>query len=1151
MNCIGLVFSALKGIQMLFYESVVYGLSWRKIALIFQYNYLILLLIDISYFRFLILLSGDVQLNPGPCNNSFQSFSFLHWNLNSISSNNFAKLSSLMSLNSLHKYDFIGLSETFLNSEILSNNENLVIPGYNIVRNDHPSDTKRGGVCVYYKQSLPLRVLDLNYLEECIIFEVNIENKQCIFMLNYRSPSQTPDEFEDYLTNFQLNIDSVLNLNPFLFCIFGDFNAKSTNWYRNGVTTTEGREIDSMTSQFGLHQIISEPTHIMNNSFSCIDLIFCNQVNLITDFGVLSSLHPNCHHQLVYAKFDLNVYYPPPYERIIWRYNEANADHISRSLELFDWENAFLNCAIDEQVAIFNRTINNVISNFIPHELKTFDDKDPPWITNNIKQLIKEKEIMFNFFLENPLNDLLRQSVNQIQESIIIELENAKQNYYEKLSQKLIYNRKVNPKVYWSLLKTLLSDSKIPCIPPLIIDDEFVIDVNKKAKLFNDFFAKQCSIIENNSSLPSEIYFWTNKTLSKIEFSEEEIYKMIGCLDSNKAHGHDMISIRMLKLCGRSVCKPLKIIFENCLANGYFPDEWKKANVVPIHKKSDKKSIKNYRPVSLLPICSKIFERILYDRIFMFLSENDLISPKQSGFKPSDSCVNQLLSITYDIHKSFDNNLEVRGIFLDISKAFDRVWHQGLLFKLKQNGISGDLFNLLVSFLENRKQRVVLNGQFSPWANVNAGVPQGSILGPLFFLVYINDLCEGLKSNPRLFADDVSLFSAVSDINITANQINSDLTLINEWAFKWKMQFNPDPSKQAQEVLFSRKIKNVCHPNLNFNNDVVNQVPSQKHLGLILDQKLDFNEHLKVTSSKVSRGVGLLRKLHHILPRFSLLTIYKSFIRPHLDYGDVVFDQAFNESFHKKLECLQYSAALAITGAIRGSSREKIYHELGIESLKSRRWFRKLALFYKIYKTKHPPYLYDLIPKRKCIYETRQINNIPLINVRHNYFKNSFFPSSIIEWNNLDIDIRSASSIDIFKKSILKIIRPKANSIFDIHNPLGVKLLTRLRLGLSHLHDHKFKYNFQDCLNPLCICGVDVEDTKHFFLHCNNYNQERQTLFDMIARVKNDFLNLNESELLNLLLYGHLALTFLENREILNASIMFILASKRFDGPLI
>ena len=700
------------------------------------------------------------------------------------------------------------------------------------------------------------------------------------------------------------------------------------------------------------------------------------------------------------------------------------------------------------------------------------------------------------------------------------------------------------------MLKTFLSDSKIPCIPPLVIDDKFVINFDKKAQFFNDFFAKQCSVIENNSSLPSEVFFWTNKTLSNIEFSEDEIFKMIGSLDSNKAHGHDKISIRMLKLCGRSICKPLKLIFENCLANGYFPEEWKKANVVPIHKKSDKKNIKNYRPVSLLPICGKIFERILYDRIFMFLSENNLISQKQSGFKPGDSCVNQLLSISYDIHKSFDNNLEVRGIFLDISKAFDRVWHQGLLFKLKQNGISGDLFNLLVSFLENRKQRVVLNGQYSSWANITAGVPQGSILGPLFFLVYINDLCEGLKSNPRLFADDVSLFSAVSDINVTANQMNSDLTLINEWAFKWKMQFNPDPSKQAQEVLFSRKIKNVCHPNLNFNNNVVNQVSSQKHLGLILDQKLDFNEHLKVVSSKVSRGIGLLRKLHHVLPRFSLLTIYKSFIRPHLDYGDVVFDQAFNESFHKRIESLQYSAALAITGAIRGSSREKIYQELGIESLRTRRWFRKLALFYKINRTKHPPYLYDLIPKRECIYETRQINNIPLINVRHNYFKNSFFPSSIIEWNNLDIDIRSASSIDIFKNSILKIIRPKANSIFDIHNPLGVKLLTRLRLGLSHLHDHKFKYNFQDCLNPLCTCGIDIEDTKHFFLHCNNYNQERQTLFDTIAKVKTDFLNLNESELLNLLLYGHLALTFLENREILNASIMFILTSKRFDGAL-
>ena len=186
----------------------------------------------------------------------------------------------------------------------------------------------------------------------------------------------------------------------------------------------------------------------------------------------------------------------------------------------------------------------------------------------------------------------------------------------------------------------------------------------------------------------------------------------------------------------------------------------------------------------------------------------------------------------------------MRGVFLDISKAFDEVWHKGLIYKLKQNGISGKLLNLIIDFLSNRKQRVVLNGKYSSWTNIEAGVPQGSILGPLLFLIYINDLSDNLITNPKLFADDTSLFSIVHDPNATANDLNNDLAKINDWAYQWKMNFNPDPFEQAQEVLFCRKIKSQNHPCLHFSNNPVNQAPLQKHLGMFLDPKLDFLKHL-------------------------------------------------------------------------------------------------------------------------------------------------------------------------------------------------------------------------------------------------------------------------------------------------------------------
>ena len=233
-----------------------------------------------------------------------------------------------------------------------------------------------------------------------------------------------------------------------------------------------------------------------------------------------------------------------------------------------------------------------------------------------------------------------------------------------------------------------------------------------------------------------------------------------------------------------------------------------------------------------------------------------------------------------------------------MSKAFDKVWHEGLILKLNQYGISENLLCFIKCFLKNRKQRVVLNGQTSSWTNVFASVPQGSF-GPLFFLIYINDLSDDLSSNPKLFANDTSLFSVVHDKNTSANELNNDLRKISNWAYQWKMSFNPDPLKQAQEVIFSRKMTKTNHPTLVFNENPVHQVALHKHLGMYLDCKLTFEERLKTIINKIIKTIGLLRKFQNFLPRKSLLTIYKSFIRPHFDYGDITYDQTYNTSFHQ------------------------------------------------------------------------------------------------------------------------------------------------------------------------------------------------------------------------------------------------------------
>ena len=250
-----------------------------------------------------------------------------------------------------------------------------------------------------------------------------------------------------------------------------------------------------------------------------------------------------------------------------------------------------------------------------------------------------------------------------------------------------------------------------------------------------------------------------------------------------------------------------------------------------------------------------------------------------------------------------------------------------------------------------------------------------SVLGLLFFLIYINDLSDGLTTNPKLFADDTSLFFVVQNINSTANDLNSDLMKISAWAFQLKMRFNPDPKKQAQEVIFSRKINKIDYPLLYFNENLVKSSSTQKHLGMILDTKLDFNLHLKNVQNKVNKTIGLLRKLQDILPRTSLISIFKSFIRPRIDYEDIIYDRACNT--HQNIESIQYNAALAIKGAVKGTSREKVYQELGFESLKQRRWYRKLSCLFKIINNQSPSYLFQLAPSPITRYFARNSENIP------------------------------------------------------------------------------------------------------------------------------------------------------------------------------
>ena len=277
-------------------------------------------------------------------------------------------------------------------------------------------------------------------------------------------------------------------------------------------------------------------------------------------------------------------------------------------------------------------------------------------------------------------------------------------------------------------------------------------------------------------------------------------------------------------------------------------------------------------------------------------------------------------------------------------------------------------------------------------------------------------------------------------------------------------------------------------------------VDNYKHLGIILDSKLSFSAHIQAAINKSRKAIGMLKFMSKYLPRNTLNELYKLYVRPHLGYGDVIYhiQQGTDGSENymmEKLESVQYSAALAVTGTWRGTSQEGLHNELGWESLGSRRWSRHLILLYKFINKLTPDYTRDPIPPlHENNYPFRNPPVVGQIRARTEKFKSSFYPHSLSEWNKLDPEIRESSSVSVLKKKLFSKIRPPANSIYGIHNPKGIAYLTQLRMGLSKLNFHKFKHNFKDTINPMCPVNDGVEDTEHFLLLCNSFREQRCSL---------------------------------------------------------
>ena len=1064
----------------------------------------------------ILMCAGDVELNPGPFLTELDdNLSVIHNNIKSLR----YKIDYLSV--EAKDHDIITLSETWLNKDIL--NEDLIIPNFfPPIRRDR--DDNHGGVAVYVRNNLFCKErqdLAVEGLES-----IWIETKLCQESLLVGTFYRPPDSRAHYWTLIDESIKKAMST-PHKFVILGDLNSDYIN------KPNENKHLFNIIKFNNLLQLINEYTRITDETKSCIDMIITPCRNLIESVEVLPEIKSD--HKVICAKIKAKVKRKSFFKRQVLNYSKLDQNRLVFELGKINFNEIISENDLDTSAQLFSENLLNTVKLCVPVRTITMHENSAPWINEYILYLREDKKRIHLIAkrIDTPEQWAIFRHIRNFYTD---EIRKRKQDYLTSIDDQICNNEKFGSKNWWKLVNNFLKskDMNSDAIPPITDPDDVnnIIYENKdKANCFNRYFKSQ-STVPNANSNPPQIPI-SNTILPPFSLSVLEVENVIKDLNTSKSVGPDLVHNKVIKASSPVISNPLTSLFNKSLTEGHFPSCWKVAHVTPIHKKDSRSNCSNYRPISLLSCVGKILEKCIQKRMLVYLEANSIISPCQSGFIPGDSTIYQLLSMYDDFCKSLDERISTQSIFFDISKAFDRVWHRGLLHKLHAVGIRGSLHAWFTNYLHNRSQAVVIKGEISEYLEITAGVPQGSVLGPTLFLIYINDLTLNINSRIKLFADDTSTYLSLNDDLARTQTLNSDLIKIKTWADTWKVTFNAQKTDKLD----------ICNQNviltnsLYFDNTLLNTSEHHKHLGITLQSNCKWNQHVANLIVKCRTQINCLCSFKHRLNRKTLETMYKSYILPILDYADVIWDNC-TDTQANTLEQLQIDALRTITGSVRGTSHASLYTETGFIPLKERRQRHKLILYFKFIKgilpdhltPKFPPLVAEINP-----YHRRRLLDRKVPQCRTELYRKSFFPSATRLWNQLPENIKETTSFGEFKRYLRKddILVPPH---YYIGNRKEQILHCRIRLGMSNLNFDLFNRHLSDLKS--CQCGANEENANHYFLKCKLFDQVRQMTLHTLPPI---------ALTLDTLLHGNPNYSLAFNKYIFSIAHEYILLTNRFD----